>query len=695
MSESTTRAPNIAAPVAAKKEFESSHHGHTLSDPYHWLRDPNYPVVEDTEILAHLEAENAYYQAAMAPHAELTEELYEQLVGRIKQDDSSVPHKHGDYLYWWKFAEGAQYRHWYRSDLDGKSEESLLDEVALAEGHDYFRLGGLALTPDHSRLAWSTDTDGSERYTIRVRDIDTGKVHPDEIPGSSGSVVWAANGKSFLYTVLSKEHRPYKVMLHKLGTDTSKDVEIYEEEDPSYFVNISKTSSRRFVCLMVGDHVSSEVRILPTDDLRAEPVLVAPRKPGHEYYLDDSDSGFLIRTNDTHKNFRVVKAAFDKPGQEHWQELIAPSNKRYITGLSTFQSFFTLSERVKGQEQIRIRDYHGDEHLIDFAEESFTAGLGANAEYDTDTLRVGYQSMVSPPSVMDYHIAERRLELLKEQEIPSGYDKSGYCTERLIATSHDGAQVPISVVYAKGFKRDGKQPLHLYAYGAYGMATAPSFSTSRLSLLDKGFAFAIAHIRGGDEMGYHWYEEGKLFKRTNTFKDFVACAEHLVSTGFASKGGISISGGSAGGTLMGAVANMRPDLWRAVVSHVPFVDVLNTMLDDTLPLTPIEWPEWGNPITDKEAYDYILSYSPYENTTARDYPLMMITAGLNDPRVTYWEPAKWVAKLRELKTDDNLLIYKTNMGAGHGGKSGRFEKYFELAEEYAFLLAAFGLAATS
>jgi oligopeptidase B len=692
MSDQPSSALPVAAPIASKKEFETEHHGHKLSDPYHWLRDPNYPVVEDKEILAHLEAENAYYKAAMSPHSALTDDIYEQLVARIKQDDSSVPHKHGDYLYWWKFERGAQYRQWFRSALDGSAEESLLDEVALAEGHEYFRLGGLALSPDHRRLAWSTDTDGSERYTIRVRDLSSGVVHEDEIPGTSGSAAWAADGESFLYTLLSKEHRPYRVKLHKLGTPVSDDVEIYEEADPSFFVNIGKTSSRRFLCIMAGDHVSSEVRILPASDPLSKPVLVAPRRPGHEYYLDDSETEFLIRTNDTHKNFRVVTAPFDNPAPDQWSELIAATERHYITGLCTFKSFFTLSERIEGQQQIRIRDYEGDEHLIKFAEDSFTAGLGSNSEYDTDVLRVGYQSMVSPPSVMDYHIAERRLELLKEQEIPSGYDKAGYETERLMATSHDGAKVPISIVYAKGFKRDGSCPLHLYAYGAYGMAIPPAFSTSRLSLLDKGFAYAIAHIRGGDEMGYQWYEDGKLQKRTNTFKDFVACAEHLVDTGYASKGGISISGGSAGGTLMGAVTNMRPDLWRAVVSHVPFVDVLNTMLDDTLPLTPIEWPEWGNPIADKEAYDYILSYSPYENTSATDYPLMMVTAGLNDPRVTYWEPAKWVAKLRELKTDKNLLIYKTNMGAGHGGKSGRFEKYFEVAEEYTFLLAAFGLA---
>ncbi len=678
-------------PVANKIPSERVVHGHALSDPYQWLKDPNYPKVEDEAILGYLREENAYYQAAMAPHQELNDTIYEEIVGRIKEDDSSVPYKLGPYLYGWKFAKGAQYRQWYRTDLDGGNETSLLDEVKLAEGLEYFKLGGMAITPDYSTLAWASDNDGSERYTIFIKEIESGDSLPDRITNTSGSIVWTADGSAFLYTILSEEHRPYKVMLHAMGEGSENDVCLYEESDPSFFVSIGKTSSKRWIQISAGDHVTSEIRLLPASDPRQPPVLIAARQAEHEYSIDDAGDDLYILTNDTHKNNRLVKVRIEAPEQENWQEVIAASEERYLTGMQTFEGFMVLSERVSGQEQILIRNYDGQSHPIAFPEASFTAGLGANAEYETQVLRVSYQSMVTPGSVLDYHLSDRRLEVLKEQEIPSGYEKNDYVTERLIATSHDGVSVPISIVYKKGFAKDGKQPVHLYGYGAYGMAMPPSFSVARLSLLDRGFAYAIAHIRGGDEMGYHWYQDGKLMKRTNTFLDFIACAEHLAAKGFASAGGISISGGSAGGTLMGAVSNMRPDLWRAVVAHVPFVDVLNTMLDDSLPLTPIEWPEWGNPITDKAAFDYILSYSPYENTVAKNYPMMMITAGLTDPRVTYWEPAKWVAKLRDLKTDDNLLIYKTNMGAGHGGKSGRFESFREVAEEYSFLLSAFDL----
>lgn len=689
---------NMAAPLANKKPHTSSHHGLVLDDPYYWLKDPSYPAVNDQEILAYLNEENAYYQAAMAPYKKLTDSLYEEIVGRIPQEDASVPHKNRNHLYYWRFQEGAQYRQWFRTDLDGENELLLLDEVGLAEGHDYFRLGGLSLSEDHSLLAWSTDCDGSERFTIVVKDVETGALHSDEITGSAGSIIWAADGKSFFYSVLSKEHRPYKVMVHTLGRPAADDHCVYEEMDPSFFVGVSKTSSDRYIIISAGDHVTTDLRILPANDVGAVPLLVAARKPGHEYYLDDADDRFLIRTNDTHKNFRIVETPLGAPLPKNWSEVIAPSDHHYLKDHTCFKDFFVIEERRDGQEQIRIRNYQASpeetvvEHLVEFAETSFSAGLGANADYDTQILRIGYQSMVTPPSVFDYHLAERRLELRKEQPIPSGYDKSKYATERLMATSHDGAIVPISIVYAKDFARDGTQPLHLYGYGAYGISMVPSFSASRLSLLDRGFAYAIAHIRGGDEMGYHWYQDGKLDKRTNTFHDFIACAEHLIGEGYSSEGRISISGGSAGGTLMGAAANMRPDLWSAVVAHVPFVDVLGTMLDETLPLTPIEWPEWGNPISDKSVFEHILSYSPYENVQEKDYPSMIITCGLNDPRVTYWEPAKWVAKLRTHATGDKLIIFKTNMGAGHGGKSGRFEKFQEVAEEYSFVLAAVGKA---
>ncbi len=676
-------------PKATKKEHTSSYHGHTLSDPYFWLKDPKYPTVEDEDVLGYLKEENAYYESAMAPHKELSDTIFDEIVGRIKEDDSSVPYKLGPYLYSWKFEKGAQYRQWIRTELDGKKSTVIADEVKLADGHDYFRLGGLALTPDYKQLAWTSDCDGSERYTVRVKHIDSGEVLSDEISGTSGSIVWAASGEEFLYTLLSEELRPYKVMLHKIGSAVEEDVCLYEEKDPSFFVGIGKTSSKKWLTISAGDHVTSETRLILADAPRSEARMVSARRENHEYSVDDCGDTLYILSNDTHKNCRLLQVALDDPAEKNWQEIIPASDTCYLTGFQCFQDFMIVAERSHGQEQLRVRDYEGAEHHVAFPEDSFTAGLGSNAEFDTQVLRVGYQSMITPPSVFDYHLKDRKLELLKVQEIPSGYQKNDYVTERLMATSHDGVQVPISIVYKKGFVKDGTSPVHLYGYGAYGSCMPPAFSVSRLSLLDRGFAYAIAHIRGGAEMGYQWYQDGKLMKRTNTFKDFVACAEHLVEAGFAKTGQISTSGGSAGGSLMGAIANMRPDMWKAIVAHVPFVDILNTMLDDTLPLTPIEWPEWGNPITDKEAYEYILSYSPYENTTAKDYPMMMVTAGLNDPRVTYWEPAKWVAKLRELKTDDNLLIYKTNMGAGHGGKSGRFERFVEVAEEYTFLLKAF------
>lgn len=687
---SNSSAKPLAAPIATKKDHTSEHHGHSLSDSYFWLKDPNYPKVCDEEILGYLNEENAYYESTMAPHKDLCESIFNEIVGRIKEDDSSVPYKLGPYLYSWKFEKGAQYRQWLRTDLDGKNSTVIADEVKLADGHDYFRLGGLALRPDYKLLAWTSDCDGSERYTLRLKEIESGVVLDDEIPGTSGSAVWAANGEEFLYTLLSEELRPYKVMIHKVGDAVENDACLYEEKDPSFFVGIGKSSSKKWLSINAGDHVTSEVRLIPADAPRSEALIVSPRRANHEYSVDERNGTLYILSNDTHKNCRLLSAPLSDPSEGNWQELIAASDSCYLTGHQCFKDFMVIAERKDGQEELRIRTYEGEEHHIAFPEASFTAGLGSNAEFDTQVLRIGYQSMVTPPSVFDYHLADKKLELLKEQEIPSGYQKNEYVTERLVATSHDGVEVPISIVYKKDFVKDGSMPVHLYGYGAYGSCMPPAFSVSRLSLLDRGFAYAIAHIRGGAEMGYQWYQDGKLMKRTNTFKDFIACAQHLVDEGFAKAGQISTSGGSAGGSLMGAVANMRPDMWKAIVAHVPFVDILNTMLDDSLPLTPIEWPEWGNPILDKEAYDYILSYSPYENTSAQDYPMMMVTAGLNDPRVTYWEPAKWVAKLRDLKTDDNLLVSKTNMGAGHGGKSGRFESFVEVAEEYTFLLKAFG-----
>ena len=685
--------PDLATPPVAKKvPVSTTHHGVTLVDDYAWLRDGQYPQVEDETVLDYLKAENSYFENFMAPHQALADALFAELKGRIKEDDASVPYKKGDWLYSWRFDIGEQYRRWYRQPVAGGEPAVILDEPALAEGLEFFRLGGMAVSPDASKLAWSVDDDGSERFTMRIKDLHTGQVFDESIGNTLGSPVWAADNTTLFYLEVNDQWRPFRAKAHRLGTAVEADRIVYEEADSSFFVGLGMTQSDAYILLSTGDHVTNEVRVLPADQPDAEPTLIAARNPQHEYHVEHVGDTLYILTNDLHKNFRLVQTALHTPGRDHWEEVIAGSDRHYLQGLTTFADFFVLEERVDGLDQIRLRTYDGDEHTIAFPEQAYAAGLGANAEFAMDVIRVGYESMVTPGTVYDYHVAERRLETLKVQEIPSGYDASLYATERLMAPALDGAQIPVSVVYRKDTPRDSSAPVHLYGYGAYGAGMSPAFSTARLSLLDRGFIYVIAHIRGGDEMGYHWYEAGKLFNRTNTFNDFIDVAEYLIAQGYAAAGDISISGGSAGGELMGAVANMRPELWRAVVAHVPFVDVLNTMLDETLPLTPIEWPEWGNPIADKQAFDYIHSYSPYENVSAQAYPPILVTAGLNDPRVTYWEPAKWVAKLRAVKTDEHLLVFKINMGAGHAGKSGRFDSLTEVAEEYVFLLAAFGRA---
>ncbi|WP_157215196.1 S9 family peptidase [Flavisphingomonas formosensis] len=679
-----------APPTAPSRPHSFTRHGVTVEDNWAWLRDPGYPAVEDKVILAHLEAENAYFAGAMAPRAALVETLFEEMKGRLKQDEASVPVKDGDWLSWWAYRPGEQYRRWYRRPVAGGPDVLILDEPALAEGKAYFRLGAMAQSPDGRLLAYAVDDNGSERFTLRIRDLATGEDLPDVIPGTLGGVVWRADSAALVYGLVNDNWRIDVARMHRIGTPVDSDVELYREADEGFQVGIGHSQSRRFLILSTGDHVTSEVRLVPLADPEAAPILVSPRQPGREYEVEEHDGTLFIRTNDTHPNFRIAAAPLEAPGD--WREVMAPSDHFYVRGLTTFAGFYVVSGREDGLDQILLRGYADGETRIPFPEASYVASLAANPEYDVGTLRLSYQSMVTPPTVYDYAVATGAFETLKVQEIPSGYDASAYATERLHVPARDGTLVPVSVVYRKDFARDGSGPLHLYGYGAYGIAIPPGFSTVRLSLLDRGFAYAIAHIRGGDDLGYRWYRDGTLAKRTNTFTDFVDVAKGLIAAGFAAPGRISISGGSAGGELMGAVMNSDPDLWGAVVAHVPFVDVLNTMLDDSLPLTPGEWPEWGNPITDKAAFDLILSYSPYDNVRAQAYPPVLITAGLNDPRVTYWEPAKWAARLRATKTDDNILLLKTNMGAGHGGKSGRFEHLREDAEEQAFILWQLGMA---
>ena len=679
-------------PVAAIKPQTNERHGVRWTDDYAWLRDPGYPDVRDEEILGYLKAENDWFEGAMAPHQPLIETLFQEMKGRIKEDDASVPAKDGDYLYWRSFEIGAQYRKWWRRPVAGGPDELMLDETVLAEGKEYFQLGAMDVTADDRLLAFSVDDDGSERYTIRIRDLVTGEMLADEIEGTLGGIVWAEDNRSLLYGQVNDNWRIDTIKLHRLGTDASEDVVIYEEPDDGFQAGVGMTHSRKWILVATGDNVTSEIRLLPATDPDAEPVLVRARVPGVEYEVEEHDGTLFIRTNDTDTNFRLVTAPVETPGE--WTELIAPSRDFYLTDVSTFADFYVVEGREKGLDQIELRDYAGGApKRITFPEASYVAGLDENPEYKVDKLRLSYESMVTPDTVVDYGVATAAQTVLKVQEIPSGYDASAYVTERIEIEARDGTMIPVSIVHGRDFARDGSQPLHLYAYGAYGYAIPPGFSTARLSLVDRGFAYAIAHIRGGDDLGQQWYLDGKLEKRTNTFNDFVDVAKALIERGYTAKGAITASGGSAGGELMGAVVNSDPDLWGAVVAHVPFVDVVNTMLDPDLPLTPGEWPEWGNPIEDEAAFTLIRSYSPYDNVTAQPYPPMLITGGLNDPRVTYWEPAKWTAKLRVAKTDDNVLLLKTNMGAGHGGKSGRFDSLRETAEEFAFLLWQAGRAA--
>lgn len=676
-------------PVAAKQAHSFTHHGITVSDDYAWLRDANYPEVTDEGILAHLNAENAWFEGRMAGQKDRIDALFTEMRARIKEADKSVPQKDGDYLYWIEYEEGAEYKKWWRRPVAGGDDELLLDEVALAEGKEYFRLGAISLSADGKLLAWSVDDNGSERFTARIRVIATGEVLPDVIEGTLSSLVWVAGDKGLVYSLANDNWRTDNARLHWLGRPVSEDVELYHEDDEGFRVGSSLSANENWLIISTSDHETSEVRLIPANDPLAAPILVRERVEGVEYDVDERDGVLYIHANDRHENFRLATASLADPG--NWTSLIEGSDEFYLTGFDLFRDFYVIEGRVRGLDRIELRYYDDPARIepIVFPEASYEAGLADNPEWAVEKLRVSYESMVSPASVYDYHVADKSLELLKVQEIPSGYDASLYETKRLEITARDGTMVPVSILYRKD--RVGAGPLHLYGYGAYGIAMSPGFFTTRLSLVDRGFAYAIAHIRGGDDLGRAWYKAGKREARNNTFNDFVDVARALIDLGYTAPGRISISGGSAGGELMGAVINSDPGLWGAVVAHVPFVDVLNTMLDESLPLTPGEWPEWGNPIEDKAAFELIRSYSPYDQVKAQDYPPLMVTAGLNDPRVTYWEPAKWVAKLRELKTDSNALILKTNMGAGHGGKSGRFESLTETAEEFAFILWQLGL----
>jgi oligopeptidase B len=638
-------------------------------------------------VISYLEAENAYTADVMAPTKALQQKLYGEILGRIQETDLSVPVKRDDYFYYTRTEEGKAYSVQCRKhgSLDAP-EEIILDSNVLAEGQKYFRLGNFAISPDHRLLAYSTDLEGDETYTIYVKNLETGELLPDRIVNTYYTLEWANDNRTFFYTVLDQMKRPYRAYRHELGD--APDSLVYEEPDGRFELALAKTRSRRFVFIESSSPLTSELRYLEAANPRGPFRVMLPRRQGVEYDASHHGEYFYIRTNDGAKNFRLMRTAVGNPSIENWYEVIPARVDVTIEGIDSFEDHLAIYERERGIEKICIRDGSGAfSHYIDFPEPVYTVSAAGNAEYKTNLIRFNYTSLVTPASVFDYNVRTHDRELKKQYEVRGGYDASQYQSERIFAKAPDGVEVPISLVYRKDSERNGARPMLLYGYGAYGHSIDPRFSSDRLSLLDRGFIFAIAHIRGGAEMGEVWHDQGKLLQKKNTFSDFIACAEHVISAGYTSSHRLAIMGGSAGGLLMGAVLNMRPELFHAAIAKVPFVDTLNTMLDPTLPLTIAEYEEWGNP-ENQEYYDYIRAYSPYDNVAPREYPTMLVTAGLNDPRVSYWEPAKWVAKLRALKKDSNLLLLKTDLGSGHFGPSGRYEGIKETAFDYAFLLLA-------
>ena len=679
----------IEEPKAPKREQELILHSDTRIDPWFWLRD-----VDDPETIPYLEAENAYLEATMKSTEGLQEDLYKEMRARIKEDDSSVPEKEGDYFYYTRYETDGQYAIYCRKrgSLDA-AEEVLLDVNALAEGVAYMRIGVCRNSPDHRWLAYSTDEDGGEEYTLRVRNLETGEDLTEAFPKTYYSLAWANDSRTFFYTVLDENHRPVKVYRHRLGDDPAQDALVFEEKDVRFFVHVERSASRRFIYIAAGGNNMSEWRFLDADHPAGELRLIEPRRKDFEYDVVDHGDRFLIRNNDDGaKDFKVSEAPVDSSSAENWRDFVPHKPGRLIRGLVAFKDHLVIAERRNGLPEICVMDLAGGEaHRVAFDEAAYTVGPQGSREWDTTTLRFSYMSMTTPNTVYDYDMTTRDRLLRKQDEVLGGFDSAHYETQRIFATARDGARVPISLAYRKGTPLDGSAPLILYGYGSYGNSTEASFNSNRLSMVDRGFIFAVAHIRGGMEMGWDWYENGKLLKKKHTFTDFIDCAEHLIEMNYTRKGEIVAVGGSAGGLLMGAVVNMRPELFKAAIAHVPFVDVLSTMLDDTLPLTTMEYNEWGNP-NDPAFYDYIKSYSPYDNVSAQAYPHLLITGGINDPRVTYWEPAKWTAKLRETRTDKHLLLMKIHMESGHAGASGRFDYLKEVALDWAFALKVFGKA---
>ena len=689
-----------SVPVAPRRPHSFTRHGITVTDDYAWLKDANWqevlhdPTVLDPDIRAYLEAENAYAEQLLGHTGPLQKKLVAEMRARIKEDDSSVPSPDGAYAYFRKFREGGQHEMFGRKPRDGGAETIVLDGDALAKDHAYFKFGGSRHSWDHRLQAWSADTRGSEYFAIRVRDWESGADHADIVEETDGGVVWSADSKSFFYVKLDDNHRPMQVWRHRLGTRQADDVLVYEETDPGWFTHLHESTSGRFCVIAGGDHETSEQRLIDLSNPDAPPRLIAARETGVQYSVADRGDELFILTNaDKAIDFKIVSAPLAAPERANWRDLVPHRAGIYILDHDLYSGHLVRLERANALASIIIRDLAtGEEHAIAFDEAAYSLDTMGSYEFDTTNLRFSYSSMTTPSEVYDYDMAKRTRVLRKRQEVPSGHNPADYVTTRIMARSHDGAEVPISLLHRRDFKRDGRAPLLLYGYGSYGAAMPASFNTNRLSLVDRGFVYAIAHIRGGTDKGWGWYLDGKRDKKTNTFDDFAACARTLVEANYTSAKRIVAHGGSAGGMLMGAVANRAGDLFGGIVAEVPFVDVLNTMLDDTLPLTPPEWPEWGNPIESEKDFRTILSYSPYDNVAAKHYPAILAMAGLTDPRVTYWEPAKWIARLRATMTGGGPVVLRTNMGAGHGGASGRFNRLDEVAIVYAFALWAVGMA---
>jgi oligopeptidase B len=712
-SSSVTASP-LAEPQAEQRPLERTLHGLRLIDEYAWLKAENWrevmrdPFQLDPAIRAYLQTENDYCERALADTKSLQETLFAEMKSRIKEDDSTAPVPDGPYAYYVRYRKGGQHPLLCREPrnsphvpstqaADVKPEELLLDGDALAHGKAFFRLGAMRHSSDHRLLAWLADEAGSELYTARVRLIDSGADLADVVPDASGQVVWTQDASAFYYVRLDQNHRPAGVFRHGLGTPVAADVRVFTEADPGFFISIDRHLSGRFGDISAQDHETSETWLIDLSAPDAEPTLIAARQSGVQYEVEHHPAfkggpALIIRTNaDGAEDFKIVWAPLATPDRAYWRDLVPHRPGVYILSFIVLEDWLIRLEREDGLPRIVVRGLaSGGEHVIAFAEEAYSLGINGGYEFATNLLRFTYSSMTSPEEVWDYDLASRERILRKRQEIPSGHNTADYVTQRLFAPAADGETIPISLLYRKDIALDGTTPCLLYGYGAYGLSLPAAFSSNRLSLVDRGFVCAIAHVRGGSEKGWRWYREGKLAKKINTFTDFIAASEYLSKSSWCAPGKIVAEGRSAGGTLIGAVGNMRPDLYAGLIAGMPFVDVLNTMLDETLPLTPPEWPEWGDPIRDAAAFRTILAYSPYENVRAQSYPAVLALAGLTDPHVLYWEPAKWIARLRRLRTDDNLIAFRTNLDAGHAGAAGRFDRLREVALAYAFAIKVAG-----